>query len=163
MIKWWKCYKNKTMVEGSNQLIHNTHFNMTMVLFFETRYGVYHQEWAFCFTLRENIVYILLCLSLNYFCLITMPSSLQHKSSNHNSRFCVNEANLFLNEDKWWLSPQITSMGCISQGCSSQQLQTTLRKLYGRHIRPCAQIWHCCVTYIEGFVHRMWHMTGFQL
>ena len=29
--------------------------------------------------------------------------------------------------------------------------------------RPCSQIWHLCVIYVEGFVHQRWHMTGFQL
>ena len=29
--------------------------------------------------------------------------------------------------------------------------------------RHCSQIWRFCVTYVEGFVHQLWHMTGFQL
>ena len=29
--------------------------------------------------------------------------------------------------------------------------------------RPCSQIWHFCVTYVEGFVHKLWHMTGFPV
>ena len=41
----------------------------------------------------------------------------------------------------------------------------TLRKFYGRHqsYRPCSQIWHLCVTYVEGFVHQLWHKTGFPV
>ena len=28
---------------------------------------------------------------------------------------------------------------------------------------PCSQIWHFCVTYVEGVVHQLWHMTVFFL
>ena len=52
----------------------------------------------------------------------------------------------------------------LKQGYSSRKLQTTFQKLYGRHTDlPCSQIWHFCVTYVEGFVHKLWHMTGSQL
>ena len=29
--------------------------------------------------------------------------------------------------------------------------------------RPCSQIWHLCVIYVEWSVQWLWHMTGFQL
>ena len=29
--------------------------------------------------------------------------------------------------------------------------------------RPCWHIWHFYITYVEGFVHQLWHMTGFRL
>ena len=46
----------------------------------------------------------------------------------------------------------------LSQGYSEQKLQTT-----GFSYRPCVQIWHLCVTYIEVVVYRLWHATYFQL
>ena len=33
--------------------------------------------------------------------------------------------------------------------------------LYGHHTNTA--FWHLCVTCAEGFVHGLWHMTGFQL
>ena len=29
--------------------------------------------------------------------------------------------------------------------------------------RSCSHIWHFGVTYVDGFVHQLWYMTGFQL
>ena len=52
----------------------------------------------------------------------------------------------------------------LKQTYSSRKLQTTVRKFDGRHTDlPCSQIWHFCVTYVEGFVRKLWHMTGSQL
>ena len=48
----------------------------------------------------------------------------------------------------------------LKQGYSSWKLQTTVRKFDGRHTDlPCSQIGHFCVTYVEGFVRKLWHRT----
>ena len=52
----------------------------------------------------------------------------------------------------------------LKQGYSSRKHQTTFRKFNGRRTDlPCSQICHFCVTYVEGFVRKLWHMTGSQL
>ena len=66
----------------------------------------------------------------------------------------------------WILSVQriYSGLKVIEAGIYSlRKLQTTFKKLYGRHTDVVKKFDTFCVTYVEGFVHQLWHMTGFQL
>ena len=67
----------------------------------------------------------------------------------------------------WTFSVQIYSgFRVIAAGIYFMETSDNLSKILWSSHRPCSQIWHLCVTYVtyvEGFVHQLWHMTGFQL
>ena len=66
----------------------------------------------------------------------------------------VKNMKIFCSEDPFWFQ---------SYWSRDSLHGNYLSKIIWSSYRHCSQIWHFCVTYVEWFVHQLWHMTGFQL
>ena len=64
---------------------------------------------------------------------------------------------IFCSEDLFWFQQ------VIEAGIFFTETSDYFSEILWSPYKPCSQIWHFCVTFAEGFVHQLWHLTGFQL